>query len=90
MPWIDGLLLAPYLGLYGDYYFTQDDATAILAAGDVPLASVPLLQGWSARVTGGVGTKLPGGATLGIGAQYGGIGSNTQIWTITAKAQVPF
>ena len=88
--WIDGVLLAPYLGVYGDYYFTQDDASSVLAAGGAPLASMPLLQGWSARVTGGVGAKLPGGATLGIGAQYGGIGGNTQIWTATAKAQIPF
>jgi outer membrane autotransporter protein len=91
VPWTDGVLLAPYLGLYGDYYFTRDDANTILAAGGgVPLASAPLLQGWSARVTGGLGAKLAGGATLGIGAQYGGIGSNTQIWTMIAKAQVPF
>ena len=68
VPWIDGVLLMPYAGLYGDYYFTQDDATAIVAAG----------------------AKLASGATLGVGAQYGGIGGNTQIWTVTAKAQVPF
>jgi translation initiation factor IF-1 len=90
VPWSDGVLLLPYLGLYGDYYFTEDNATAIVAAGGVPLASTPLLQGWSARMTGGVGARLPGGAMLGVGAQYGGIGGNTQLWTFTAKAQVPF
>ncbi|MGD5652415.1 hypothetical protein QUT03_22635, partial [Xanthomonas citri pv. citri] len=88
--WLDSVLLAPYVGVYADYYFTQDDAAAIIAAGGVPLASTPLLQGWSARVTGGVGAKLAGGATIGLGAELGGIGSNTQVWTFKARAQVPF
>ncbi|QFI76776.1 hypothetical protein F8237_32880 [Bradyrhizobium betae] len=88
--WLDSVLLAPYVGVYADYYFTQDDAAAIIAAGGVPLASTPLLQGWSARVTGGVGAKLAGGATIGLGAELGGIGSNTQVWTFKARAQMPF
>jgi outer membrane autotransporter protein len=86
--WIDGVLLAPYAGVYGDYYFTQDDAAMLLAGG--ALGSAPLLQGWSARLTGGLSAKLSGGATLGVGAEYGGIGGNTQIWTLTARARVPF
>jgi len=90
VPWLDGVMLAPYLGLYGDYYFTEDNAAAILAAGGVPLASTPLLQGWSARATGGFDAKLSSGAVLAVGGQYGGIGSSTQIWTVTAKAQIPF
>jgi hypothetical protein len=90
LPSINGIWLAPYLGLYGDYYFSDDNAAAILATGGVPLASTPLLQGWSARLTGGIGARLPGDAMLAIGGQYGGIGSSTQIWTVTAKAQVPF
>jgi len=82
IPWLDNLVLAPYAGVYADYYYTQDDAAAIIAAGGVPLASTPLLQGWSARVTGG--------ATVGFGAELGGIGGNTQIWTFTGRARVPF
>jgi hypothetical protein len=88
--WIDSVLLAPYLGVYADYYFTQDDAAAIVAAGGIPLASTPLLQGWSARVTGGIGAKLASGVTVGFGAELGGIGGNTQIWTFTGRARVPF
>lgn len=90
VPWLDTVLLAPYLGVYADYYFTQDDAAAIIAAGAVPLASTPLLQGWSARVTGGVAARLASGATVGFGAELGGIGGNTQIWTFTGRARVPF
>ena len=90
IPWLDNLVLAPYAGVYADYYFTQDNAAAIVAAGAVPLASTPLLQGWSARVTGGLGARLASGATVGFGAELGGIGGNTQIWTFTGRARVPF
>jgi hypothetical protein len=89
--WADkDILFAPYVGLYGDYYFTEDNAAAILAAGGVPLASEPLLQGWSARMVAGIGAKFANGGTIGVGAEYGGIGANFQSWTLKAKAQVPF
>jgi hypothetical protein len=88
MPWLDsGIVLAPYLGFYGDYYFNKEDAPGIAG---LALASTPLLQGWSARATGGLGARFPGGAGVGVGAELGGIGSNTSIWTLSAKAQVPF
>jgi len=44
-------------------------------------------QGWSARVTG---ARLAGGSTVGFGAELGGIGGNTQIWTFTGRARIPF
>jgi hypothetical protein len=56
----------------------------------VPLASTPLLQGWSARMTTGVGARFASGATVGVGAEYGGIGSDFQTWTFKARGQVPF
>ena len=91
IPWLDsGILLTPFIGIYGDYYFNKEDAADILTGGALPLASTPLLQGWSARVTGGLGARLPGGAGLGIGAEYGGLGGNTHVWTLSAKARVPF
>ncbi|MGY3117866.1 hypothetical protein ACVWXQ_001803 [Bradyrhizobium sp. S3.14.4] len=90
IPWLDSVLLAPYAGVFADYYFTRDDAAAIVAAGGIPLASTPLLQGWSARITGGIGARLAGGTTVGFGAELGGIGSNTQIWTFTGRARIPF
>ena len=84
------LALAPYVGLYGDYYFTEDNAAVIVAAGGVPLASTPLLDGWSARVTGGLAAKLSSGATVAFGGELGGIGSHTEIWTARARASLPF
>ena len=52
LAWSSTTNLAPYLGLYGDYYFSRDDATT------VGLTTVPLLQGWSGRVTGGMAMAL--------------------------------
>ena len=82
--WSSSVALSPYAGLYADYYFSRDDAQT---AG---LTTVPLLQGWSARLTGGVAATLPGGASLGAGGEFGGIGGNTHIWTWTANGRIPF
>jgi hypothetical protein len=76
--------LVPYVGLYGDYYFSHDDAST---AG---LAPVPLLQGWSARATAGIAMSFGAGALLSLGGEYGGIGSDTHIWTWQVHGSVPF
>jgi Bacterial Ig-like domain (group 3) len=78
------VVLSPYAGLYADYYFSKDDAQT---AG---LTTVPLLQGFSARATGGVAASFAGGATLGAGGEFGGLGSATHIWTWTARGRIPF
>jgi hypothetical protein len=88
--WTDAVALAPYAGLYGDYYFTHDDAAAIAAAGATPLASTPLLDGWSARGTAGLAARFASGAVIAVGGELGGIGSSTRIWTYRARAAVPF
>lgn len=91
-PWIANatLALAPYAGLYADYYFTGDDAAASALAGAVPFASVPLLDGWSARATGGLAVRLANQASVAVGAELGGIGSKVQIWTFRGRASIPF
>jgi hypothetical protein len=63
LAWTDTIALAPYVGLYGDYYFTHDDAPTIVAAGALPRASTPLLDGWSARTTAGFAARFASGAT---------------------------
>jgi hypothetical protein len=82
--WTSSVALAPYAGLYADYYFSRDDAQT---AG---LTTVPLLQGWSARLAGGVAATFPGGVSLGAGGEFGGIGSANHIWTWTARGRIPF
>jgi hypothetical protein len=91
-PWLTSaaVTLAPYAGFYADYYFTGDDTAALALAGTVPVASVPLLDGWSARATGGLAARFGNEATVALGAELGGIGSTVQIWTFRGRASVPF
>jgi hypothetical protein len=85
-----GTVVAPYVGVYGDYYFTGDNAAVTALAGAVPLAAEALFEGWSARATGGIAAKLQNGATVTFGSEFGGIGGNVQIWTFRGRASVPF
>jgi hypothetical protein len=88
--WSESVTLAPYAGLYGDYYFINDNAAAIVAAGGVPLVSTPFLNGWSARATAGLAARFSSGATVALGGEYGGIGNDVHIWTYHIRAAVPF
>jgi hypothetical protein len=76
--------LAPYVGLYGDYYFSLDDAATL------GLTTVPLLQGWSGRATAGVAMTFGRSAMLSVGGEYGGIGGDIHIWTWRMRGGVPF
>jgi Bacterial Ig-like domain (group 3)/Autotransporter beta-domain len=86
--WSSTVALAPYLGLYGDYYFNSDNATAALAQSGLPGAVV--LEGFSARAIGGVTAKFAGGGQIALGTEYSGIGGNASIWIYRARASVPF
>jgi uncharacterized repeat protein (TIGR01451 family) len=88
--WTSTITLAPYIGLYGDYYFNGDNAAVAVIAGAIPLASTPILQGWSARAVGGLAARFVNGATIAFGAELGGIGGATEIWTFRARGSVPF
>jgi Autotransporter beta-domain len=90
LEWTSTVTLAPYLSLYGDYYFNSDDAAVVALAGAAPLASTPILDGWSARATGGIAARFHGGGTIAFGAELGGLGSSTQIWTFRGRGSVPF
>ncbi len=88
--WADEAVLAPYAGLYADCYFNRDDSSTIAPTGLPPLASVPILDGWSARATTGIAAQFANGTSIAAGAERGGIGGNVQIWTYKARASVPF
>ncbi len=77
--------LSPFAGLYGDFYFSHDDATF--------LASTPavVLSGWSARVTAGVTAGWAGGTQLSLGSEVGGLGSSQFLnWRGRASLSMPF
>ena len=81
--WVNGVNLAPYAGLYGDYYFSSDNASFVGT-------TVPLLQGWSARAIGGVAVTFANGAQLSTGGELGGLGSANHFWTWRMRGIVPF
>jgi hypothetical protein len=85
--WSATTLLAPYVGLYGDYYFNSDSAGAAAAAA---IPSNLILDGWSARAVGGLTAKFGNGAQIAVGAERGGIGGNFGLRTYRAHATVPF
>jgi hypothetical protein len=87
--WSVTTVLAPYVGLYGDYYFNSDSAGAAAAAA-VAIPSNLILDGWSARATGGLTAQFGNGALVAVGAERGGIGGSFGIWTYRARASMPF
>ncbi|HEX7925754.1 MAG TPA: Ig-like domain repeat protein, partial [Bradyrhizobium sp.] len=86
--WSSTVALAPYVGLYGDYYFNSDNATAALAASGLPGAVV--LDGFSARAIGGVTARFANGGQVALGAEFAGIGGSASVWIYRARASVPF
>jgi len=86
VPWSAAATVAPYVGLYGDYYFNSDTAGAP-AAGAIPFI---VLDGWSARAVGGLTAQFSNGAQVAIGGERSGIGGNFGLWTYRARASLPF
>jgi outer membrane autotransporter protein len=80
---VPGVTLAPYVGAFADYYFSHDSS-------DTMLPTTPLLDGWSARLSFGVGATLPSGLRLNAGGEFGGIGNNTHLGTWMLQGQLPF
>lgn len=77
--------LIPSLGLYGDYYFSGDNAAALNSTGTAAIA-----DGWSARLAAGLGLSIAGGAKMSVDGELGGLGSTTRRWTVRGKVAVPF
>lgn len=82
--WSATTVIAPYLGIYGDYYFSRDDADTF------GLPSIPLISGWSARFAAGIGMNFERGVQLAVGGELGGIGGDYTFWTWRARASLPF
>jgi hypothetical protein len=83
--WSSATSFAPYSGVYGDYYFTGNQA-AVAGVPTIPL----LLQGWSARVAAGLDMKFNNGGTIGFGGELGGLGSHTSVLTYKLRGSLPF
>lgn len=75
IPLSPSTVLAPYAGIYADYYFGMDDggtAVSVLGIGD----------GWAARATGGLTLTGIEGWSLAFGAEAGNLGGEgSEFWT---------
>jgi hypothetical protein len=81
--WPD-ITVTPYVGLYADYYFTQDSADA------APLP-LPSTDGASARLTSGITLATRQGTQFSLGGELGGLGSgNFDIWSVRARTAIAF
>jgi hypothetical protein len=84
-PWNAGnVRIAPYLGAYGDYRFSTDNA---LPSGE-PVVGIG--NGWSARLTTGISWACASGPVLSLGSEYGGLGATYKIWSANGRILWPF
>jgi len=85
--WSSTVMVSPYVGLYGDYYFNTDNVIPLAAPILLPTEYV---DGLAARVTSGIAVDVKGGAKLAIGGEVGGLGNDFRVWTVRGRAAVPF
>ncbi|MGO4831119.1 Ig-like domain repeat protein, partial [Rhizobiaceae sp. 2RAB30] len=77
--------LSPYAGLYGDYYFSNDEAGLMITPADA------VADGWAARFVGGVGLESPGGVKASLAGEIGGLGSDGgMLGAVRARLSMPF
>ncbi len=76
--------LTPYVGFYGDWYFSADN----LAAGDSEIVGVS--DGWSGRATTGISIICNNRVSFAVSGQLGGLGADYKIWTGSLRATLPF
>lgn len=87
--WSATAIVTPYVGLYADYYFNQDDG---VLPGTAPLLlPTEFVHGLSARLTSGIAVAFAGGSKLSLGGELGGLGSNQfTTWSVRGRGSVPF
>jgi outer membrane autotransporter protein len=87
--WSATAIVTPYVGLYADYYFNQDDGTL---PGTTPLLlPTEFVHGLSARLTSGIAVAFASGPKLSLGGELGGLGSNQfTTWSVRGRASAPF
>lgn len=77
--------LSPYVGFYGDWRFSSDNA---IATGGTTVVGIE--NGWSGRVTAGLGVTGKGGTSVAVGGELGGLGADYKIWSGNVRLSQPF
>jgi hypothetical protein len=85
--WTSTVMLSPYAGIYGDYYFNTDN---IVVAGAGALPVIPVFAGLSARTEVGMSALFAGGGQFTVGGERSGLGGSFSLWTYRAHASIPF
>jgi hypothetical protein len=85
--WSPGATVAPYGGIYADYYFNQTSMVPLAAPNLLPTEFV---HGLSARVTSGLEVATRRGPRLSVGGEVGGLGNDFTVWSVRGRAFVPF
>jgi hypothetical protein len=86
--WTGTVMLAPYVGVYGDYYFNSDNAAPVIGLAGLPAGLV--FDGFSARAVGGLTATFETGAQFSVGAERSGLGRDFALWIYSARASFPF
>jgi hypothetical protein len=76
-------LFAPYLGLYGEYDFSSDNA---LPAGTLGLG---INEGWSMRAVSGMTLTMDHSIVLSVGSEFGGIGADVLTRSLRVGVAAP-
>jgi len=85
--WTETVMLSPYAGIYGDYYFNTDN---IVVAGAGALPVTPVFAGGSARTSVGMSAQFASSGQLMVGGERSGLAGNFSLWTYRARASIPF
>ena len=79
----DGLTLNPYLDLYGDWRFSDDNAA-------VGTPDTGAEDGLSGRTGAGFSLSSSRGLSATLGGEVGGLGQDTQIWSASGRLSLQF
>ena len=85
--WPAGATVAPYAGIYADYYFNR---TNVVPLGAPNLLPTEFVHGLSARVVSGFDVAMKAGPRFSVGGELGGLGNDFKVWSVRGRATVPF
>ncbi|WP_321340632.1 autotransporter outer membrane beta-barrel domain-containing protein [Breoghania sp.] len=80
----DDLVANPYLAAYGDWRFSGEDALV------ANIVDTGIENGWSGRFGGGLSVISTSGINASLGAEVGGVGQETQVWSATGRVGILF
>jgi hypothetical protein len=79
-----GIRVSPYVGLYGDWRFSSDNALPVNAA------NAGIKDGLSGRATAGIAATTTSGLAVSLGGEWGGLGAGYDLWSANGRILVPF